>query len=172
MNESILGVEGQQICVDGMVDEKGVKYLGSAVFHEGRWTALANVGGALCRVEVRLSSGAPSQPLQPPVSPRGIPLAREFSVGPRTRRILTVELSSKWYQLFILELDGRVSPIDILTQNLCPHGCPGAVDHDPNPCWVESWALESDLEVEPLAMEMIVGRWVMEDHSLCSSVKS
>lgn len=43
-----------EIDVDGLVDETtNVRYLGKATRgFDGRWTCLADVGGALCRVEV------------------------------------------------------------------------------------------------------------------------
>ena len=45
-----------EIDVDGYVDERGIQYLGKAVKQEdGTWQCLANVGGALCRVEVKFT---------------------------------------------------------------------------------------------------------------------
>lgn len=45
-----------EIDIDGYVDERGIKYLGKAVRQEdGTWQCLANVGGALCRVEVKIT---------------------------------------------------------------------------------------------------------------------
>ena len=44
--------------VDGYVDGKGVKYLGRARKQpNGKWHCLANVGGALCKVEVKITFG-------------------------------------------------------------------------------------------------------------------
>lgn len=43
------------INVDGLVDSKGIQYIGKATQQlDGTWRALANVGGALCLVEVNI----------------------------------------------------------------------------------------------------------------------
>jgi hypothetical protein len=46
--------EATEIDVDGIFDESaGVRYIGKATkTFGGRWLCLANVGGALCRVEL------------------------------------------------------------------------------------------------------------------------
>lgn len=42
--------------VDGHMDKSGITYLGIATRQpDGTWHCLANVGGALCRVEVTLT---------------------------------------------------------------------------------------------------------------------
>lgn len=48
--------DATEIDVDGRVDEKlGICYIGKAMkTFDGRWLCLANVQGALCRVEVRI----------------------------------------------------------------------------------------------------------------------
>ena len=47
--------------VDGMVDTKGVRCIGNATRQiDGTWRCLANVGGALCIVEVSISLKRPS----------------------------------------------------------------------------------------------------------------
>lgn len=44
-----------EIDLDGHVDGKGVRYIGKANRHpDGTWRCLADVGGALCLVEVRI----------------------------------------------------------------------------------------------------------------------
>lgn len=47
-------VDATEIDVDGLFDEStGILYIGKATkTFEGRWLCLANVGGALCRVEL------------------------------------------------------------------------------------------------------------------------
>jgi hypothetical protein len=48
---------GAEIDVDGHVDAKGIRYIGKAVkMPSGVWLCLADVGGALCRVEVRITA--------------------------------------------------------------------------------------------------------------------
>jgi hypothetical protein len=49
----------REVDIDGMVDERyGIRYIGKAVqMFDGTWRSLANVHGALCRVEVSLTFG-------------------------------------------------------------------------------------------------------------------
>jgi hypothetical protein len=45
-----------EVDIDGYVDAKGVRYLGKAtLMGDGTWRALADVGGALCRVECKIT---------------------------------------------------------------------------------------------------------------------
>jgi hypothetical protein len=45
-----------EVDVDGILDEKGFEYIGKATKQpDGSWQCLANVGGALCRVEVNIA---------------------------------------------------------------------------------------------------------------------
>jgi hypothetical protein len=47
---------GTEIDVDGMVDAKGIRFIGKAILMgDGTWRCLADVGGALCRVEVKIT---------------------------------------------------------------------------------------------------------------------
>lgn len=44
-----------EIDLDGHVDSKGVRFIGKAKrYADGTWRCLADVGGALCVVEVRI----------------------------------------------------------------------------------------------------------------------
>lgn len=46
----------KEVDVDGMMDRKGVIFLGKATQQfDGTWRCLANVGGALCLVEVKIT---------------------------------------------------------------------------------------------------------------------
>lgn len=58
-----LQVFPHELDVDGHVDDHGIRYLGKAVLQpSGAWLCLADVGGALCRVEVRLGAvGRPNK---------------------------------------------------------------------------------------------------------------
>jgi hypothetical protein len=52
----IRGIKVTEIDVDGHIDEKGIRYLGKAAKQpDGTWRCLADVGGALCLVEVRIT---------------------------------------------------------------------------------------------------------------------
>jgi hypothetical protein len=45
-----------KVNVDGYVDERGIEYWGKAIRQsDGTWQCLANVDGALCRVEVSIT---------------------------------------------------------------------------------------------------------------------
>jgi len=53
--EKDMEVELTELNLDGMIDEKGVRYLGSATRRpDGKWVCLAEVNGCLCLVEVKL----------------------------------------------------------------------------------------------------------------------
>ena len=56
MVETTAAANATEIDVDGLLDEStGIRYIGKAMkTHEGRWLCLADVGGALCRVELTL----------------------------------------------------------------------------------------------------------------------
>lgn len=48
--------EISEVVVEGMIDTKGVRYIGSARRQpNGRWRALADVGGRLCIVEASIT---------------------------------------------------------------------------------------------------------------------
>ena len=45
-----------EVDVDGRIDSRGVEYIGTAKQQpDGTWRCLANVGGALCIVEVKIT---------------------------------------------------------------------------------------------------------------------
>lgn len=45
-----------EVDVDGIVDDKGIQYIGKATKQDnGRWLCLAAIGEALCRVEVSIT---------------------------------------------------------------------------------------------------------------------
>ena len=53
---STLSKDSLEIDIDGMVDNKGVQFIGKAYRQQdGTYTALADVGGRLCRVEVKIT---------------------------------------------------------------------------------------------------------------------
>jgi hypothetical protein len=50
---------GNTLDIDGRVDSKGVRYMGAAYeMTDGTWRCLADVGGALCIVEVTITSAS------------------------------------------------------------------------------------------------------------------
>jgi len=53
----------EEIDLDGHVDAKGIRYIGKATRQmNGKYLCLANVGGALCRVEITLTLLDRSEP--------------------------------------------------------------------------------------------------------------
>lgn len=48
--------KGEDVDVDNHVDERGIRYIGKAhLMPNGKWRCLADVGGALCLVEAKLT---------------------------------------------------------------------------------------------------------------------
>lgn len=158
-----------ELNITGMVDEKkNIRYISNAFLQaDGKWLALADVEGALCRVEVKISPSVVPNPIS---SPRGIPLL--ISCNPaflETNSLLTVELHGKWYNLFLIRPGGLVETI-LFPMEPCPHGKPYFVDHVPNPCSVQIWARKNKVQVDALALELMVGRWridAQECETLC-----
>lgn len=162
-----------ELNITGMVDEKkNIRYISNAFLQaDGKWLALADVEGALCRVEVKIS---PSVVPTPICSPRGIPLV--ISCDPaflETNSLLTVELHGKWYSLFLIRPGRLVEAVPFPTE-LCIHGATSYSDHVPNPCAVEEWAKAHKVQVDAMAMELMVGRWrieAQECETLCGTTE-
>jgi hypothetical protein len=57
MVEVTANADATEIDVDGVFDETtGIRYIGKATkTFDGSWLCLANIGGALCRVELRVA---------------------------------------------------------------------------------------------------------------------
>jgi len=57
MTEVTANTDATEIDVDGLIDEStGIRYIGKAMkTFEGRWLCLAQIGNALCRVEVSVT---------------------------------------------------------------------------------------------------------------------
>jgi hypothetical protein len=51
----MIEVEMTELNLDGMIDDNGVRYIGSAMRRpSGQWVCLADVNGCLCLVELKL----------------------------------------------------------------------------------------------------------------------
>lgn len=99
-------------------------------------------------------------------SPRGMPLVawidedHAISVG---KPILTVENYAKWYELFLIEVDGCLTSLHFghLEQHTA-NGESAMCDHVPNPksvakmCEVRGYILDSQ------SFELMIGRWEIE----------
>lgn len=82
---------------------------------------------------------------------------------------VTVELSTKWYGLYVVHPSSRVEKVsfEVLQEvKADPYGKPlegpPFVDHVPNPAYVFAWADLRDLNVDELAYELLLGRWHSE----------
>lgn len=101
------------------------------------------------------------------ISPRGHALFGR----PGAHRYITCEIYSKWYELFIVDSSGSITPLTFgeIDEAVFYHYkgkiTPIYVDHTPNPAAVRAFADLSNIEVNDLAMEMITGRWMIEVES-------
>ena len=92
-----------------------------------------------------------------PRSPRGIDLVH--TVARPNHPVLTCELHTKWYQLFLIHPDGRVEPADLDgLEDLWPGTVVG--DHCWNPSALEYLAEARGWVIDPVAFDLIAGRWV------------
>lgn len=81
-----------------------------------------------------------------------------------THATLTVTLETKWYGLYLVANDGH-PPAQISFKNLeefCTGSESAFCDHCPNPNVVVRLAEAHKLDVDPLALEMMIGRWELE----------
>lgn len=73
---------------------------------------------------------------------------------------ITVAATSKWYKLYKLFSNGKVGEVDF------PEDCPANespfVDHVPNPNAVIQFCNANGYYLDPLALELLVGRWTLE----------
>ena len=63
--------------------------------------------------------------------------------------------------------DGRIEPIDLgeLDDLALGLGCSAYVDHDFSPYVLCHWAEKNGYHVHDLALELILGRWVLNHHA-------
>lgn len=83
--------------------------------------------------------------------------------------LLTVELASKWYELYLVKLagDARVGIYELESfhfGHLEPFSRDGSyfVDHCPNPRAVAAFAASKGYSLDDCAYELLVGRWELE----------
>ncbi len=111
-------------------------------------------------------------------------LVRRMLIGPRGDAVcltgapldegetcLTVELAEKWYGLCLVRArkDGVLSLLEveeldfgIFDELVEPPLGPSFCDHVPSPLFVERLAEEKGWRLDPLASDLIVGRWHSE----------
>jgi hypothetical protein len=98
-------------------------------------------------------------------SDRDIPLVADGGTDMMFTRQLTVELYEKWYSLYVVTLTPAttvVLKLEFHAMNNFAHDYESAyVDHTPNPEVVARYAGRFGMHIPELAMELMVGRWMM-----------
>lgn len=98
------------------------------------------------------------------ISARGIPLAWWFNEPTLiNQRVLTCELVTKRYSLWIVDTNADVVPLEYHDLPDDPGGRPKYIDHAVNPRCVERYLEEQgDVLVPQIVLEMIYGQWALE----------
>lgn len=98
------------------------------------------------------------------VAPMGYNNELVLSTRTLLRPTLTVELSTKWYELFLVTTNFSVYAVHFgyLESAAATAGVSAFVDHTPNPMVVRSFAARNDYELDELADNLIHGRWQTE----------
>lgn len=93
-------------------------------------------------------------------SPRGNPLVCQDSQGCRT---LTVENEQKWYEFYVLEEDNKtVTEVPNSIINMALNEGLRYVDHTPHPLFFKRIAELMMVSVDFNSLDMVAGRWVLE----------
>ena len=87
-----------------------------------------------------------------------------------TTQTVTVEAYVKWYRLYIVHAVESRTATEMVTEvgfevlnDYCESESP-YLDHAPNPTVVQRWARAHGLHIDPLAFELMIGRWEQEYH--------
>lgn len=87
-------------------------------------------------------------------------------VSTDVRPLLTVELTQKWYTLWLLTDDCRREEVDFGWLDECANNLDTQpspyVNHVPNPAVVEALAAREGWTVDPIALDLLYGRWAIE----------
>jgi hypothetical protein len=70
--------------------------------------------------------------------------------------VLTAELYSKWYTLYLLKTDGTIEEFNPPIEEV------GYLDNKWNPLELEEYCEKNDIYIDELFYEMLVGRWELE----------
>jgi hypothetical protein len=88
------------------------------------------------------------------------------STGCGDRPVITVEYYIKWYTLFVVHHDGRVTELDyqpdLEDEFISRYGESAYGDHVFNPRFVVFLADRLEMDVDEIALEVIIGRWQQE----------
>lgn len=78
--------------------------------------------------------------------------------------IITVELYCKWYSLHVIHINGNVSTVPFTALEHVYKEGSAFRDHVPNPDAVRAYSEHMNYSIEPLAEELIEGRWKLESN--------
>lgn len=97
-------------------------------------------------------------------SPRGLDLALWCIPVADEEPVVTVELSVKWYSLFVVSPGPGGGVKEVPFPDMGDYDLFGSsyVDHVPNPRHVMRWAAQEGYYVDELALELMIGRWELE----------
>src|SRR5262245_5113245 len=108
-----------------------------------------------------------TDPLEELTSERDFPLC--MVSGTKVLPLLTVELYTKWYTLYLIERVefGAIQISKVWydafdTEALRPDGQSAFVDHVPNPIAIRNFADAKKYHVDELATDLLMGRWMNE----------
>jgi len=80
----------------------------------------------------------------------------------KDQHVLTVELYTKWYTLYLVTWDGLVTAVPFPDGLWVPHSESAFCDHVPNPKAVQTYAEAHNYVLGEFALELIIGRWQLE----------
>lgn len=94
-------------------------------------------------------------------------ISRNLTAHPLTKPLITVEAISKWYRLWVVKPGVEYEPLEFM--ELDELGAKDGyrlgsayVDHVPNPRYVVRYAVKHGYHVDPVALEVMIGRWELE----------
>lgn len=95
------------------------------------------------------------------ISDRNIPLITQKTYD---QPILTVENYEKWYSLFLIYPDGSVKAVKtkVINATMKKHEDAAWVDHCFHPILYKKLAEDNGWLIDPVVLEVITGRWVLE----------
>lgn len=96
------------------------------------------------------------------VTPRGHALL--FVGQPVVQSVLTLENYTKWYELYLVHLDGSVTAVDVAdVQEVSDRHMDAVwVDHCYHPRLLHRLAQHLNAELDERALEVAIGRWMLE----------
>jgi hypothetical protein len=89
-----------------------------------------------------------------------------FMGQPLDKPVLTLENYGKWYEMHVIQPDGTVAAVDVkvLSETMDIYSDALWIDHLFSPRLIYRVAQQMDYYVDERALEVALGRWVMEGH--------